>query len=313
MVFVDVVVRIYIYKKTMLTLAKPARLDKNDYSGWLASTKLDGYRAAWNDNDRNLTLATRTGKPYHTPADFVKHLPRDIPLDGELLLEHESFEAHGALRRHDSDPVWQRVMFHVFDIITDNDQPFAERYEKLQGVVNCHRDKCKAAGDRCVLKLVKQHRIVNNDDAIKRCDEITASGGEGLMLRDPTMSYERKRTSRLVKMKKVDDSEAVIEGYELGKGRLSSMIGAYKVHLLTNPQIQFNVAGMTDEQRNLEHALTCGDIITIYHNGHTKTGIPRFPRLKGRRHMDVKRAHAEGDLEEDEEEEKVRAKKVREQ
>ena len=44
-------------------------------------------------------------------------------------------------------------------------------------------------------------------------DKVIALKGEGLMLKDPSSKYEQKRSDRLVKVKKFDDTEATVIGH----------------------------------------------------------------------------------------------------
>jgi DNA ligase-1 len=37
--------------------------------------------------------------------------------------------------------------------------------------------------------------------------------GEGLMLKDPESFYEKKRSNKLLKVKKFDDAEAIVTGH----------------------------------------------------------------------------------------------------
>ena len=50
--------------------------------------------------------------------------------------------------------------------------------------------------------------------------------GEGLMLKDPESFYEKKRSNKLLKVKKFDDAEAIVTGHQKGTGRCSGMLGA---------------------------------------------------------------------------------------
>ena len=50
------------------------------FLGWLISEKLDGIRAFWD----GAKLLTRQGKIIPAPDSFIRDLPRDVALDGEL-------------------------------------------------------------------------------------------------------------------------------------------------------------------------------------------------------------------------------------
>jgi DNA ligase-1 len=44
-------------------------------------------------------------------------------------------------------------------------------------------------------------------------DRVLKMDGEGLMLKDPESKYERRRSEKLLKVKKFDDSEAIVIGH----------------------------------------------------------------------------------------------------
>ena len=50
-------------------------------------------------------------------------------------------------------------------------------------------------------------------------DRVLKMSGEGIMLKDPESKYERRRSEKLLKVKKFDDSEAIVIGHQRGTGR----------------------------------------------------------------------------------------------
>ena len=60
-------------------------------------------------------------------------------------------------------------------------------------------------------------------------DEICGGKGEGVMIKDPKSSYERKRSYALLKVNRFEDAEATIVGHQKGTGRCSGMLGALLV------------------------------------------------------------------------------------
>jgi DNA ligase-1 len=44
-------------------------------------------------------------------------------------------------------------------------------------------------------------------------DKVLKLKGEGLMLKDPESFYEKKRSKKLLKVKKFDDAEAIVIGH----------------------------------------------------------------------------------------------------
>ena len=70
--------------------------------------------------------------------------------------------------------------------------------------------------------------------------------GEGLMIKYPKSKYEGRRSENLLKVKKFDDDEATVYGYENGTGRCENMVGALMV--VNDKGVKFKVgSGMTDK------------------------------------------------------------------
>lgn len=61
---------------------------------------------------------------------------------------------------------------------------------------------------------------------------VLSRGGEGLMLRNPKMKYIPKRTKELLKVKPMEDSEAIIVNMVEGKGKDTGKMGALVVTLI---------------------------------------------------------------------------------
>lgn len=116
-------------KQVDLMLAKkhdPATLDPK---GWLISEKLDGVRCYWNGEQ----MLTRNGNLFYPPDWFIKELPKDLALDGELFTERDDFQkVVSIVRRQDkNDTNWKKVKYMVFDAPLIK-KSFKKRYEILQ-------------------------------------------------------------------------------------------------------------------------------------------------------------------------------------
>lgn len=94
------------------------------------------------------------------------------------------------------------------------------------------------------------------------------------MLKDPNSKYEQKRSDRLVKVKKFDDTEATVIGHQKGTGRCQNMCGALQVKMSNG--IHFKIgSGFTDAQRRKPPKI--GSVVTFKYQGLTKSNVPRFP------------------------------------
>ena len=69
-------------------LAKKHDPATQDPTGWLISEKLDGVRCFWNGSQ----MLTRNGNLFYPPDWFIKELPKDLALDGELFTTRDDFQ-----------------------------------------------------------------------------------------------------------------------------------------------------------------------------------------------------------------------------
>jgi DNA ligase-1 len=244
--------------------------EKLDPTGWWISEKLDGMRAYW-DPDRGCLLS-RPGNPILCPKPLLESLPK-IPLDGELFLGRGRFQDLMSVVKNSAnidkiDGPWKDVVYIVFDLPKHGGK-FEERMEALRTQLGagltfarCHEQwLCKGHG--------------HLDEELKR---VQAQDGEGLMLRRAGSLYEAGRSNSLLKVKTFQDEEAVVIGYEAGKGRNAEVTGALKCR--NRAGIRFSVgSGLNDAQR--ANPPKVGEIITYRFFELTKDNKPRFPSFVG--------------------------------
>ena len=239
-----------------------------DPVGYIASEKLDGVRAVWNGS----TLRSRTDKQFYPPSWFIENLPKEVALDGELFIDRNSFQKTTSvvMKKSPVEDEWKLIKFMVFDIPSSK-QPFETRLEILEQI----------AKTTPYVKFVK-HTVVKSRSHMKSLyDDVIGKGGEGIMLRKPGSLYQQKRSKDLLKVKPTDDDEAIITGFQEGKGKDSGSLGALEVYLLKNKNIKFKIGtGFTAALRrkywnNQNNIL--GQTVTFGHKGWTNKGIPRHP------------------------------------
>ena len=86
--------------------------------------------------------------------------------------------------------------------------------------------------------------------------------------------YEGRRSGTLLKVKTLDDAEAVVIGYKPGKGKFEGMVGSLRVR--SEDGREFSVgSGLTVELRR--NPPEVGAVVTYRYRGLTKNGLPRFP------------------------------------
>jgi len=267
--------------------------------GWFASEKFDGYRCQWRGK-----LISRANKVFEgAPEWFLMALPPNNPLDGELWVGRENFQAMGVVRKKEPDPEeWIPVKYVVYDL-PDEEKPFEERIKLLQKIVkdmnvrwNIIRKKFPEPFNtvECPLIYAKQTKIKSYEQMDKLYKSITQKGGEGIMLKNPKSLYEGGRSANMLKVKPSFDIEAVIVDYTQGKGKYKKKLGGFVCKKLINMDTyhviekderqEFTTSGMDDEIReNFKETHPIGTIITITHNGYTDSGKPRFARYLRKR------------------------------
>ncbi len=242
----------------------PLALDAPDDlqpAGHLVSEKYDGVRALW-DGQR---LRFRSGLPVPAPASFLKRLP-PVPLDGELWLDRGQFEAlSGLVRRLDaSDGDWRDIRYMVFDMPWA-EGGFARRHGLLQALLRQHG----GAG----LEAVAQATVADRAALLQRLDAVVRAGGEGLVLRRADAPYATGRSAAMLKLKPLQDAEAVVLAHLPGRGRHAGRLGALQVR--TDSGHVFAIGtGFSDAERDAPPAP--GQRITFHHRGLTEAGVPRF-------------------------------------
>jgi DNA polymerase beta len=268
---------------------------KVDPTGFYMSEKYDGYRAAY--DHENKTFFSRQNKPFYAPEWFLKAMPPRL-VDGELWAGRDRFQDMGVVRKKISiDEEWVNITFQVYDI-PDYPGTFSERLTELRRIVTLTQDKWLLQRNEypypyntlpCPVVVAKQ-QIVQNEahmDAVYK--DIIQAGGEGIMLKDPQSPYEGKRSTYLLKYKPNFDAEAIIIDHKPGLGKYTGLLGGFICKQLINHDTymsidecadhQFSISGMDDNVRKTyKETHPVGTIISYEHSGKTDKGKPRFPR-----------------------------------
>lgn len=243
-----------------LELARSAPADL-DPKGWLVSEKLDGVRAYWSGT----RLFFRSGVPILAPQWFTAGLP-PVALDGELWTGRGGFEAlAGTVRQAAAvDAAWRQVRYEVFDL-PGSEGPFAARAARAAALVQARRFEPLHA---------VAHRPLADRAALDRWfDEVVRGGGEGLVLHRADAPWRPGRSDAVLKLKPVDDAEAVVVAHVPGRGRLTGRLGALQVR--TPEGVEFLLgSGLSDAQR--ADPPPVGTAVTYAYRGRTAAGVPRF-------------------------------------
>lgn len=248
--------------------ASPALLLANDLgpqvnpANYLVSEKYDGVRAIW-DGKR---LHFRSGRTVNAPAWFIAKLPVQA-LDGELWLARGRFETlSGIVRKSEpQDGEWRQLKYMIFEL-PNAPGTFFERAQRIKEIV--------AQAQWAQLVAVEQFRVVDRVILKRKLDEVVRSGGEGLMLHLADAPYVTGRSDVLLKLKPLQDTEAVVIAHVPGKGKYQGMMGALRVEMPSSKRRFLIGTGFTDEVRKNPPPIST--TITYTYRGLTQTGLPRF-------------------------------------
>jgi len=232
-----------------------------DLSAYWLSEKFDGVRAYWNGK----RLLSRTGRIYSAPAWFTHHFPAQ-PLDGELWIGRGQFEQliSTVRKRHPVDTEWKQVRYLVFDLPASK-LPFNGRIKQMQVLLDNINNP--------FIHLIKQSRVANHRELMRRLDKVIASHGEGLMLHHGKALYRAGRTSDLLKVKRFQDAEAIVLAHLPGKGKYQHKLGALLVETENGKRFRIGSGFSAAERRNPPPV---GAVITFQYTGLTQNGIPKF-------------------------------------
>jgi DNA ligase-1 len=286
-------------------LAGKAEMDKITYPCYV-TPKLDGVRALKVDGK----FVTRKFK--HLPNTYLREkFERLLPdgIDGELMFRDKAVtlnKIQSAVMSFDGQP---DIVFNAFDYVKDDlDKPYLERIGDLQ---SWYLNAGSEVHDN--IEIIAPVGVVDQEDLLAYEDKTITQGYEGVMIRAGEGRYKCGRSTTregiLVKLKRFNDSEALVIGFqeglhntneqekdEFGLAKRSSkkagMVGAdtlgkFNVRFLENEEIEFEIGtgqGLTHELRkqiweNQDEYL--GKIIKFKYQQLSPYGVPLIPIFLG--------------------------------
>ncbi len=226
--------------------------------GWYMSEKLDGIRAYW-DGKR---LLTKNANIINAPAWFIEALPPS-PLDGELWTKRGDFENIQSIVLDDKpSKEWRDISYYIFEA-PKQDGNFSQRllYAK------------KWADKIDHVEIVEQIRCRDKRHLEEFLKKIESLGGEGVIIKDPTLPYFSGRSSNILKVKSFKDMEGLVIGINEGRGKLKNLMGSLVIKLESG--VEFNLGGgYTLYDR--KNPPSIGSYVTFKYYGLTKNGKPKF-------------------------------------
>lgn len=195
-------------------LAHTARADLSDVTyPCVLQPKYDGIRAVWWGPAG--PLVSRNLKPIRNAAlaSRVGGLPAPPwAMDGELLPRYaptrDPFGRTQSLVKKDGE--LDELSYYIFDAMTDD--PYLRRHQLLNDWLYKNARRELAEG---LIRVVPCRVVTSVEEFTEFECAAVGHGWEGVMVRQGTPGYESgKRSRSLLKVKRFEDSEAVVLGYE---------------------------------------------------------------------------------------------------
>lgn len=164
-----------------------------------------------------------------------------MALDGELWSGRDAFQNIVSIVRKKTpeEDSWKPIMFMIFDAPLIKGT-FEARLEIIKKELAKNSCKVAAMIDQTVCKSADHLHVL--------MDKICGGKGEGVMLKDPKCVYERKRSYKLLKVKRFEDAEATVYDHQAGTGRCTGMCGALLVEEKDGTKFKIG-SGFDDSQR----------------------------------------------------------------
>ena len=199
--------------------------EKNVWNGtrWFGSRKLDGLRCIAKKANGEFTFYSRQGKQFLTMNNLIPDLKlltegiSDIVLDGEICIINNGKEDFKAISKEYNikNHTIEHPMYKMFDILNVEEfnsqtstRIFSERYKQLKGLF------AKVSNSKTIDVL--EQILITKESFEHLADQVAKYGWEGSILRKDTI-YIGKRSNDILKVKKFEDIEAVVDSIETGE------------------------------------------------------------------------------------------------
>ncbi|MGJ0334752.1 DNA ligase [Aliarcobacter cryaerophilus] len=241
-----------------LNLQKPSNYeDSIDISNWYMSEKLDGIRAYWDGKE----LFSKNKNKIFAPSWFTKDFP-PFPLDGELWTKRGDFEnIQSIVLSKQESKDWENITYNIFEIPNANGN-FKTRLDFLENYLKKNPNR--------YIKIIPQIVCKDKNHLNKFLKELLENGAEGVIIKNPNLSYETGRTNNSLKVKEFLDDEGKVIAHNFNKdGSFKSL----KIELKN--KTVFNLGGGFKKEDRLNPPKV-GKFVTFKYYGLTKNGKPKF-------------------------------------
>ena len=259
--------------------------------------KLDGVRCIFTKDGafsrtgnqfKNVEHLENTLKPVFDLYPFIR-------LDGELYNHklNNDFEKIISLVRKTKPTFEHRkeaeklVQYHIYDIAIPLGKlgpTYEERLDKIINIFTSTQLTIVSPVNPKHIILTGSHKVKTLKEAKKLHNKILKAGYEGSIYRNPNGLYKGTRSWDLMKFKDFSDDEAVIIGYELGKGKRQGTVGKFimqddeGIEFGCPPGKGYNYKDLTGMLDNINDYI--GQRATFTYFQRTKAGSYRHPLFK---------------------------------
>ena len=203
---------------------------------FIVTTKLDGIRCVALKTSGGIKFFSRQGQPIDGLNDIMAevHTLPDGVYDGELILKNIEGKPSADLYRDTvkvvrKDGVKVDVEFHIFDTLSvaefesgTSEDNAIQRKERLHSILSMQEYTWLQE----VPVLYKGTEIIRIGVLL---EEAIANGKEGVMVNVADAPYECKRTSNILKVKKMHTVDLRVTGFQEGTGKNEGTLGAVLV------------------------------------------------------------------------------------
>lgn len=232
---------------------------------WFATPKFDGVRAVFIPHEG---LFTRNNKLIHGLENMQNALEKICSekglsfIDGELILSGATFQASQSVILSAEHKDKDNVEFHVFAVGGD----FDNTLDMLDALP--HQPEANIFRVDSVI-------ILNDFQSVENaCRKFTQQGYEGVVLRNPSVSYFNGRSDFLLKYKFFKEADLTITGVQMGTGKLEGMLGSLNVEgLIDGVNVRSCVGtGLSVEDRKIlgEDKNIIGKVLTVKYQALTE-------------------------------------------
>ena len=211
---------------------KPEIIEGKEFA---ITTKIDGMRCIMLKESGNVTFWSRQGQKIDGLVDLeeeAKYFPDNLCLDGELIADVGNPDTYKDTmkRARNKDAEKHGLKMMVFDCMSAEEfrnQHANNAYHKRRDLLDCVFNGTWFIHDfKYFEKLPILYQGTDTSKIIELLEEQTSKGEEGVMINVWDAPYEFKRTNQLLKVKKFQDTEVKVVGFQEGTNKYSGTLGA---------------------------------------------------------------------------------------